>query len=181
VQQNLIIPAAPKTKAAFVDENSTVTYLPIIAWFQHTYETGETVLKPFLYDSNYPSECFPLEESRCFTRILFEGEELDETEISEHAEAVRAEAQRDKEFMEESRAMRKQIVAALLAAHPAPLSKQEFPERGITVADGSLGPLLRSLRVFGLTEECAGGYCLTPRGVAQAKAAAEKEKAANAT
>jgi hypothetical protein len=177
VQQNLIIPATPKTKAAFVDENSAVKYLPVVAWVQHTYDTGETVLKAFLYDPSYPSECFPLEESRCFTRILFEGEELDETEISEHAEAVRAEVQRDKEFMEQSRAVRKQIVAALLAAHPTYLSKAELMER-VTDEHGIFTPLIRVLKLSEVIEESADGFRLTERGVERAKAAEEKANAA---
>jgi hypothetical protein len=93
---------------------------------------------------------------------------------------VRDELRRDEEFAEKSRAVRRQIGKALLAVHPAALSKAELLAGGIADTDKILLPMLGLLKNGGLIEELsAGKYRLTERGVEQAKAIAQKEGVAS--
>jgi hypothetical protein len=166
------VAANPGTRVAFVDENGHTTYNNVALWMQDEIETR--VYRPVVIDHDFPAEASVLEESICFVRICFDGENLNGGEIDQHAKRVRDELRRDAEFSERSRAIRKQIGAALLAVHPATLSKKELIERGIVDTDGILLPLLNLLKTAGLVEESHGGkYGLTERGVAQAKIASK--------
>jgi hypothetical protein len=169
------VTAAPGTRAGFTDESNQVWYATIVGWIQNELETGEIVFRPVAIDRDFQAEATVLEDSMCFVRVLFNNENLGAEEIAEHAKSVQAELRRDAEFQEKSRAMRKQIGAALLAAHPEPRSKSELIDGGIVDDDKILLSILDSLKGGGLVEKFHGGkYGLTARGVvaAQAKAAA---------
>jgi hypothetical protein len=169
-----VIQAAPGTRAGFTDENNQVWYETIVAWVQTELESGEIVFRPVAIE-DFQAEAAVLEDSTCFVRVCFDRENLNGAEINEHAKSVHAELRREEEFSERSRAVRKQIGAALLAAHPAALSKEELLAGGVTDADKILLPTLRSLKAAGLVEEShRSKYGLTAKGLTQAKASAEK-------
>jgi hypothetical protein len=168
------VAANPGTRAAFVDENGGhTTYNNVVAWVQDEIETG--VFHPVVIDRDFPAEASVLEDSICFVRICFDGENLNGGEIDQHAKKVRDELRRDAEFDERSPAIRKQIGTALLAAYPAALSKAELLARGVADIDGMLLPLLGLLKNNRLINEGhAGMFALTEKGLKQAKASAEK-------
>src|SRR5580700_3346307 len=175
------VAAQPGTRAAYVSESEEIWYLPVIGWVQgEAYGDGELPFNPIVYDPNFPSEASCMGEltsdNKCFVRIFFNNEELDKETVRRHARSVREELKRDAEFDERSRAIRKQIGAALLASHPEPLSKSELIAGGIVDGEKILLPILGLLKNSRLVDEMpAGKYRLTERGVEQAKAANRPE------
>jgi hypothetical protein len=173
VRHDFVI-AGAGTRAGFVDEDGNAWYCQVVGWIQNELETGEVVFRPIACDREFTFEAAPLEDSRCLVRICFDGENLNGAEIDNHAKSLQAELKRDAEFSERERVVRRQVGKALLASHPAPLSKSELIAGGIVDEGKMLPPILGVLKNGGLIEELpAGKYCLTARGVEQAKASAD--------
>jgi hypothetical protein len=172
--QYTVFAAQSGVRAAYVDEDGECRYAPIIGWILDELE-GQRLFRAIVHDGEIPTEATILEDSQCLARLVFNGENLNGSEIDHYTKRVREEQRRESEFDEKSRAMRKQIGAALLAAHPAALSKAELLAGGVADIDGMLLPLLGLLKNNRLINEGHSGmFTLTERGLAQAKASTEK-------